>query len=99
MCILNGRNAVNNDFTSISEKGLAVVDYVFVPNEGLKLFRNMEVIGARELFDKAKCVPCFGLSITDHSLLKWDMPVDAGVVLMSGPAKIKPYYRNVYNFF
>ena len=57
MCILNGRNAVNNDFAIILEKGLAVVVYEFLPNEGLTLFRNMEVIRARELYDKAKCVP------------------------------------------
>ena len=31
MCILNSRNAVNNDVTSISEKSLAIVDYSFVP--------------------------------------------------------------------
>ena len=33
MCILNGRNALNNVFTSILENGLAIVGHGFVPNE------------------------------------------------------------------
>ena len=30
MCMLNGRNCINKDFTSVSTKGLAVVDYCLV---------------------------------------------------------------------
>ncbi len=36
-CVLNGRKGVcsKNDYTSISNKGMAIVDYCFVPYEAL----------------------------------------------------------------
>ena len=33
MCMLNGRNCVNNDFTSISTKGCSVVDFCIVSHD------------------------------------------------------------------
>lgn len=35
LCILNGRNYVNNDYTSVSVKGKAAVDYCIVPYDCL----------------------------------------------------------------
>ncbi len=44
-CVLNGRNRICtlNDFTSISSKGLAVVDYCIVPYGNLDTFSDFEV--------------------------------------------------------
>ena len=38
MCILNGRNCIKNDFTSVSVKGLSVVDYCLVRHDALSTF-------------------------------------------------------------
>lgn len=43
MCMLNGRNNVCNDFTSISSKGNSVVDYCFVSHDKLALFEKFNV--------------------------------------------------------
>ncbi len=37
-CMLNGRNATNNDFTSVSAKGSAVVDYCVASYDCLDTF-------------------------------------------------------------
>ncbi|CAC5383303.1 unnamed protein product [Mytilus coruscus] len=39
-CVLNGRLAMNDNFTSISCKGKAVVDYICVPQDSFNDFRN-----------------------------------------------------------
>ena len=70
-CILNGRNDSKDEFTSVSNKGLAVVDYVIVQQEDLENFCEMEVIQAREVFDKSNCHARYHASVPDHSLLKW----------------------------
>ena len=41
MCILNGRDFIKNDFTSVSVKGSAVVDYCLVNHENLSSFRSV----------------------------------------------------------
>ncbi len=48
-CVLNGRKDVcsNNDYTSISVKGLPVVDYCLVPNEALPYFSDFKVHRSR----------------------------------------------------
>ena len=44
MCILNGRNSKFNNFTIVSSKGSAVVDYVLEPYEQLSRYYNFEAI-------------------------------------------------------
>ena len=46
MCMKNGRKCINNDFTSVSIKGLAVVDYCFVSHDVLHMFNKLIVIRA-----------------------------------------------------
>ena len=49
MCMLNGWKCINNDFTSVSTKGLAVVDYCFVSHDDLHKFDKFNVIRASVL--------------------------------------------------
>ena len=49
MCMLNGRKCTNNDFTFLSSKGLAVVDYCLVNHNYLHLFDKFNVIRASVL--------------------------------------------------
>ena len=77
MCILNGRNTINNDFTSISTKGLSVVDYALVPYCKLDCFQNFYVANSSELIHEtqSKGIIDPDHSIPDHSLLKWTFEV------------------------
>ncbi len=74
-CILNERNGICtlNDFTSISSKRLAVVDYCIVPYEYLDTFSDFEVMHSRVLMQERRCVPAFDPSnkVPDHSLVSW----------------------------
>jgi len=72
MCILNGRNYVNNDYTSVSVKGSAVVDYCIVHQDNLDMFKDFSVIRSTEMLNilnrKIGFIPS---SIPDHSILSW----------------------------
>lgn len=46
LCILNGRNFKQNDFTYVSPRGLSVVDYCLVPYESLNRFAEFTVTRA-----------------------------------------------------
>ena len=72
MCILNGRNYVKNDYTSISTKGLAVVDYCLVSHDHLSLFSNFSVVRALDAISQCGSGPTLASTcIPDHSLLTW----------------------------
>ena len=51
--MLNVRSVSDNDYTSISTKGVAVVDYVIVAHQELQKCDDFEVLRARHLFDNA----------------------------------------------
>ena len=78
-CVMvNGRCAGNNDYTSISVKGTAVVDYTIVSHDYLHNCSEFRVKRARELFNQTdlvcKCDPDHNIS--DHSVLTWQYNVD-----------------------
>ena len=54
--ILNGRCGVKDDYTSVSVKGLAVVDYCFTSYENIPMFTDFEIKRAKVLFEDAGCV-------------------------------------------
>ena len=67
MCIINGRVDIPNDnFTSISKKGKAVVDYFFCPYENLTDVAQFEVHSITDLVNKFNMSPG---KLPDHSLL------------------------------
>ena len=76
-CIVNGRNTVENDFTSISPKGLSVVDYVIVPYEELANSSKFTVTRASAAYDAAGCVGVTDPTrvIPDHSILSWQWDI------------------------
>ena len=77
MCILNGRNFIKNDFTSVSVKGYAVVDYCLVNHENLSSFQDFDVIRTVDLIsrlpDLSSTAP---VSFPDHSVIAWK--IDCG---------------------
>ena len=80
-CILNGRNYVTNDFTSISTRGAAVVDYCVVSHVNLDSFQNFCVTTVNDMINAIGNLP---VSTTagrpDHSLLTWDIIVNSYVM-------------------
>jgi exonuclease III len=75
-CMLNGRQNACNDFTSVSNKGKAVVDYCLVSHECLSEFKDFEVVQAKQVFEDAGCLGMLDptrSAIPDHSVLKWNI--------------------------
>ncbi|WAR24259.1 hypothetical protein MAR_037928, partial [Mya arenaria] len=68
LCILNGRNCIKNDYTSISTKGCAVVDYCLVPYEQLNRYEHFN------LLQKSTGINTLDrITIPDHSVLQWTL--------------------------
>ena len=66
-----GRDSDNN-FTSVSTNGRAVVDYCFVSHAGLKIFSKFSVTRSFEFINQSGCLSKINpSSIPHHSLLKW----------------------------
>ena len=73
MCMLNGRSEQGNGYTSVSPKGLAVVDYCLVPIDAftqVSNFKTLDILDVAEEFSIN--LPS---KIPDHSLLTWDLTV------------------------
>ena len=76
MCVLNGRNCLKNDYTSISTKGCAVVDYCLVPHDSLNNFCEFKVTRSTEIISDLHLQDGFTQSvIPDHSILSWVLDV------------------------
>ena len=72
--IINGRCLGTHDYTSVSTKGLAVVDYVIVSQHRLHQCKNMRVVRAQELFRQTDLLGRVNTehNISDHSMLMWN---------------------------
>ncbi|MES9880570.1 MAG: endonuclease/exonuclease/phosphatase family protein, partial [Sedimenticola sp.] len=71
-CILNGRQSSKDDFTSVSTKGKAVVDYCLVSQSDISSFNNFVVTRASDLISSCSCLESVApSSIPDHSALTW----------------------------
>ena len=80
-CILNGRLCPSKDnFTSISSKGKAVVDYIITAHDCISTCNEFEVITALQLCDNigAECIDLIGdrCRLPDHSLLSLKFSVE-----------------------
>ena len=72
MCIINGRICpLNDNYTSVSMKGKAVVDYIATPYECLKTCTLFKVITANQMIESIGCMDLIGerSKVPDHSLL------------------------------
>ena len=77
-CVLNGRNSINNDYTFMGPQGSSVVDYCFIPYEGLDNFINFKVTSETDLFNNSNLLGVIDpeTSHPDHSLLTWNFLLD-----------------------
>lgn len=70
LCVLNGRgNPAQDNFTSISNKGRAVVDYMMVPHRQLDKFTQFAVHPMCNLINICEIQPDPRLKVLDHSVL------------------------------
>ena len=77
MCMLNGRNFECNDYTSISVKGLAVVDYCLVSHDTLDRFSKFNVLRTSSIINNTGNLHNFASgSVPDHSILSWYIDID-----------------------
>ena len=70
-CVLNGRFKPEDDnYTSISTKGLAVVDYLLTSHKGLKMCENFKVLPVRQYCDDFDIILNNNqVKLPDHSIL------------------------------
>ena len=72
--MLNGRNNKTHDFTSISSKGSAVVDYCFVSQDEIDMFSDFSVIRVTDLINSCGIISSVAsAALPDHSLLSWSI--------------------------
>ena len=72
MCILNGRfNEADNNFTSVSTRGKAVVDYICIPHDTMAQCVNFKVRTARSIIEDGNLFGLLGdrSKAPDHSAL------------------------------
>ena len=74
MCILNGRFGEGDAFTSVSTKGLSVVDYCIVPIEYFSKFVNFKVHSMLDILQNHN-LHSIG-NLPDHSLLVWNFLIE-----------------------
>ena len=75
--MLNGRKCTNNDFTSVSSKGLAVVDYCLISHTDLHMFDKFNITRASVLCQDI--IQGFGFvppSVPNHSVITWHIIID-----------------------
>ena len=73
MCILNGRfNEANNNFTSVSTRGKAVVDYICIPDDIMEQCVDFKVRTARSIIEDGNLCGLLGdrSKAPDHSALE-----------------------------
>ncbi len=92
--MLNGRCGGINDYTSVSTKGLAVVDYAIVSQDMIHLCNNVHIIRALDLFKQAQlpgvCDPDHNIS--DHSLVSWTMLIDVHTSTITDNNELPPLH-------
>ncbi|CAG2243384.1 LRP2 [Mytilus edulis] len=76
-CVLNGRFALNDNFTSISRKGKAVVDYICVPQDSFNDFRNFKVLTTQDIVDNNNLQGLIGdkSKLPDHSVITCEFKI------------------------
>ena len=68
LCILNGRfDRTKDNFTSVSTRGVAVVDYYITPNTALEQFENFQVHDILDIINSKNIL--IDSTIPDHRLL------------------------------
>ena len=78
MCMLNGRGSGNNDFTSVSTIGNAVVDYCFVEHSRMCNFSDFSVILTTDLMNRSSNRHFSLLNVNAAGACGYDFLCDGG---------------------
>lgn len=70
-CVLNGRFKNDDNFTSISRKGKAVVDYICIPQDSFENIKSFALMTKQSIVDKLKLYTLINEKsrLPDHSVL------------------------------
>lgn len=70
-CVLNGRFKNDDNFTSISRKEKAVVDYICIPHDSFKNIKSFAVMTIQSIVDRLKLYTLINEKsrLPDHSVL------------------------------
>ena len=91
MCILNGRNFLKNDFTSVSVKGSSVVDNCLVSHESLPIFNCFDVVRTLDLINRLRNIDAIApVSFPDHSVILWQLNLEAYIGAFVGTEDSQP---------
>ena len=97
--MLNGRSEQGNGYTSVSPKGLAVVDYCLTPIDALTQFTNFKILDILDVAEE------FSINLPskmpDHSLLTWDLTVKTMIDddMLHTHAPSRKYYHKIPDNF
>jgi hypothetical protein len=99
MCVVNGRVTPQFDnWTSVSVRGSAVVDYFIVPYEQLSLCDEFKVCTAREMVEKYCDVSCITNTrniIPDHSILLFKSTLNVNKNVVNTDTSLTDYGNNL----
>ena len=98
MCILNGRNFLKNDFTSVSVKGSSVVDYCLVSHESLPIFNCFDVVRTVDLINWLHNIDAIApVSFPYHSVILWQLNLKAYIGTFLGTEDSQPSVKCTIN--
>ena len=90
LCVLNGRgHSVKDNFTSVSTKGLAVVDYLCVPYDQLQYWEEFTVTPVTDILGDTKC-NIISSALPDHSIVSATWVMSEFYVTQNGKNQISP---------
>jgi hypothetical protein len=100
LCLLNGRFCPELDnYTSISHRGLAVVDYIITPHDCFHNFNSFEVMATTKLIDDMHLAHLLNsrCKAPDHSVLKTTFQIYNKTERLSGNQEIVVETLNIKN--
>jgi len=92
MCMLNGRNFVQNDFTSVSTKGCSVVDYCLLSHDNLQIFTDFKVTHVSDVLNSIGISNATARNVPDHSILTWNVGIPAVLCSTSTDTESAPSF-------
>ena len=70
MCVVNARVTTDlDDYTSVSHRGIAIVDYFLTTHEGLQYFEELRVINLSDFIAEHDMIDIAGKRPSDHNIV------------------------------
>ncbi len=91
MCVVNGQiDPLQDNFTSVSHRGRAVVDYFAVPNEQLHFVKEFAVIPVNDYVERNQIQHIGSSRISDHSIISCTVDTRSDIENDVSPPQASP---------